>query len=335
MQDLTTPNTPHTANAAPGSGEMTLPPLEMQNGEPMENVARIQLSLQVRAASERRAVCVRGELERWILEAGDAEVVSPGVITLALIYSDEFVLDTEVEAWLDDIAIEAQARNCTCTIDAQWGERRWTYGDEREPTDEASVANVIVFPKREKPTLSQPRIWRLRISLLDFTPEIWRRIEIPADISLADLHTILQAAMGWGDMHRYGFGFYGDPERVDIDVDGADRVRLTDICQPGDTIGYTYDMGDTWQHAIGIEAEVQPSARIKYPRCVAGRHACPPEDCGGPPGYAHLLRTLAGRMTAAKRELLDWLGGPFDPNAFRVAEVNARFAELRVGLCDR
>ncbi|MBK3786084.1 plasmid pRiA4b ORF-3 family protein [Paraburkholderia aspalathi] len=241
----------------------------------------------------------------------------------------------EVEAWLDDIAIETQARNCTCTINAQWGERCWTYRDEREPADEAAVGKVIQFPKSAKPAESLPRIWRVRVSLPGFAPEIWRRIEIPADISLAGLHAILQAAMGWGDMHRYGFSFSGDPGRVDVDVDGADRVRLTDVCQSGDTIGYTYDMGDTWQHAIEIEAEVLPSARIRYPRCVAGRHACPPEDCGGPPGYAHLLRTLAGRMTAAKRELLDWLDGPFDPHAFRVAEVNARFAELRAELLDR
>jgi hypothetical protein len=81
-------------------------------------------------------------------------------------------------------------------------------------------------------------------------------------------------------------------------------------------------------HAVGIEAEVQPSPRIRYPRCVAGRRACPPEDCGGPPGYAHLQRTLAGRMTGARRELLDWLGGPFDPRRFSVAQANARLARI-------
>jgi len=117
----------------------------------------------------------------------------------------------------------------------------------------------------------------------------------------------------------------------DLDVDRADGARLLNVCQPGDTIGYTYDMGDDWHHAVEIEAEVQPSPRIRYPRCVAGRRACPPEDCGSPPGYAHLLRTLAGRMMGARRELLDWLGVPFDPDAFRVAEVNARLANMGSG----
>lgn len=116
--------------------------------------------------------------------------------------------------------------------------------------------------------------------------------------------------MGWDDMHRYGFGFYGDPQPIDLEVDGADRVRLPDVCQPGDTIGYTYDMGDMWQHVVEIEEQTQASARTRYPRCVAGRNACSPEDCGGHPGYAHLQRTLAGRLTADKRELLDWFASP-------------------------
>ncbi|MBK3844335.1 plasmid pRiA4b ORF-3 family protein [Paraburkholderia aspalathi] len=243
----------------------------------------------------------------------------------------------EVEAWLDDISIEAQDRNCTCAIDAQWGDRRWTHAglpDERStarPAGSPPGGVVIPLPKSGKPAVSPPRIWRLRVSLLGIAPEIWRRIEIPADISLAGLHGMLQAAMGWGDMHRYGFGLYGFLDRVDLDVDRADGVRLLNVCQPGDTIGYTYDMGDDWHHAVEIEAEVQPSSRIRYPRCVAGRRACPPEDCGGPPGYAHLLRTLAGRRTGARRELLDWLGRPFDPEAFRVAEANARLANMGSG----
>lgn len=304
-----------------GSVPLGLPPV-------VEQIARVRLTLQVQASSDRLAGRVRGELERWILETGDAETVEPGVVLLTIAYGQEILLDREVEGWLDDISIEAQDRHCTCAIDAQWGERRWTHTGL---PDERSTRNVIPFPESGKPAVSLPRIWRVRVSLLGIAPAIWRRIEIPADISLARLHGMLQAAMGWGDMHRYGFGLYGFLDRVDLDVDRADGVRLLNVCQPGDTIGYTYDMGDDWHHAVEIEAEVPPSPRIRYPRCVAGRRACPPEDCGGPPGYAHLLRTLAGRRTGARRELLDWLGGPFDPEAFRVAEVNARLASIGSG----
>ncbi|WP_315697798.1 IS1096 element passenger TnpR family protein [Paraburkholderia fungorum] len=341
MQALTTPATAPVGAAedASASGHEATPPPVAPAGDngPVDQVARIRVTLRVQASSGRsrkgtasgaRAERVRGELERWILEMGDAEGVEPGVVLLTIPYRQEILLDREVEAWLDDIAIEAQDRHCTCAIDAQWGARRWTHAGL---PDERSTADVIPFPESGKPVASPPRIWRLRVSLLGVAPAIWRRIEIPADISLAGLHGMLQAAMGWGDMHRYGFGLYGFPDRVDLDVDRAGGVRLLNVCQPGDTIGYTYDMGDDWHHAVAIEAEVPPSPRIRYPRCVAGRRACPPEDCGGPPGYAQLLRTLAGRMTGAKRELLDWLGGPFDPEAFRVAEVNARLANIGSG----
>ncbi|MDN7431428.1 plasmid pRiA4b ORF-3 family protein [Burkholderia sp. AU45388] len=174
---------------------------------------------------------------------------------------------------------------------------------------------------------AHPRIWRLRISLLGLRPEIWRRLEIPTDIDLAELHVIAQAAMGWTNTHRYGFALYGFLDRIDLEDDRASGVRLLDVAQPGDTLGYTYDVGDYWHHAIAIEVEIAPAKRATYPRCTAGRNACPPEDCGGPAGYAHLLRTLGGRMTGEKRELFDWLGGRFDPHAFRVADVNQRLAD--------
>ncbi|MBK3824144.1 IS1096 element passenger TnpR family protein [Paraburkholderia aspalathi] len=70
---------------------------------------------------------------------------------------------------------------------------------------------------------------------------------------------------------------------------------------------------------------------MRYPRCIASRRASLPEYCGGSPGYAYLLRTVAGRRTGTGRELLDWLGGPFDPEAFRVAEASARLANMGSG----
>ncbi|NTZ86212.1 hypothetical protein FCJ61_25210 [Burkholderia metallica] len=291
-----------------------------------EQIAHVRVTLQVQASEVRRTERARDALERWILAFAGTERVAPGVVMLLLPYRQVLEVDTHVHAWLDDIAAEAQEGGFVCALDARWGERRWTHtGDLDDRSTRRAIDDDVPATVLLKPDAS-PRIWRVRISLLGFRPEIWRRLEIPADIDLAELHVIAQAAMGWANMHRYGFALYGFLDRIDLDGDHASGVRLLDVTQPGDTLGYTYDIGDYWHHAIEIEAEISPAMRTAYPRCTAGRNACPPEDCGGPSGYAHLLRTLAGRMTGEKRELLDWLGGRFDPHAFRVADVNQRLA---------
>ncbi|MPV65531.1 plasmid pRiA4b ORF-3 family protein [Burkholderia sp. BE17] len=169
---------------------------------------------------------------------------------------------------------------------------------------------------------------RLRVSLQDVMPEVWRRLEVPADISLAALHDVIQAAMGWHDRHRYGFGFAGPVGALKPLASGAADVRLDEVAAISAALTYTYDLDDDWRHAVTIEAIGPATADARYPRCVAGAGACPPEDSGGPAGYAQLLRTLAGRMTDEKRELLEWLGEPFDPDGFRLAEANARLVVL-------
>jgi hypothetical protein len=175
----------------------------------------------------------------------------------------------------------------------------------------------------EDPMTDHPALWRVRISLLDIEPEIWRRVEIPANLSLARLHAVIQAAMGWDDVHLYSFSIGG---QVTDEDHGAHRTRLDAVCRPGDTLGYTYDFGDTWEHAVVIEAEVAAAPRARYPRCIAGGNACPPEDCGGSWAYADLVATLSGGRSAAKTELQEWLGGRFEPHRFSLAQANARLA---------
>ncbi|WP_179255532.1 plasmid pRiA4b ORF-3 family protein [Burkholderia sp. HI2714] len=106
-------------------------------------------------------------------------------------------------------------------------------------------------------------------------------------------------------------------------------MRLEAVGEVGAALVYTYDPDDNWRHIVEIEAIGPAHPRARTPRCVAGAGACPPEDCGGPAGYAQLVRTLAGRMTDAKRALLAWLGEPFDPELFRVTDANARLAVFR------
>lgn len=241
--------------------------------------------------------------------AGSDKLIGRAIL-LTIQYETRRLLDVAVMQRLDDIAAEAQDNGYACALDADWGERHWTHTGEPDARSSVRATGAAVAEHARvtrNPDPSRPRIWRVRVSLLGLRPEIWRRIEMLADIGLAEPHAIVQAAMGWAHTHRYGFGLYGVLDQIDVDCDRASTVRLLDVARPGDTLGYIYDFGDDWHHAIAIEAEIQTATRVDYPRCMAGRNACPLEDCGGP-----AVRTLAGRMTGEKRALLDGLGSAFD-----------------------
>lgn len=278
-----------------------------------------------------RARTIRA-LEGGILADHAAERLAPGVYALKVLHEDEAALDVALDDLFDEIRDEAHLHNCVAEIDAQWvgTARTWTY---RVP-----AGNVIPFPHGAGSSASAegdiveappgPRVIRLRVSLRDVAPEVWRRLEVPAGISFAELHDVIQAAMGWHDRHRYGFGFAGQVGALNPLASGAADVRLEEVATISAGLIYTYDPEEGWRHVITIEAIGPAALGTRYPRCVAGARACPPEDCGGPAGYAQLVRTLAGRITDEKRELLEWLGEPFDPDGFRLAEANARLAVL-------
>ena len=159
-------------------------------------------------------------------------------------------------------------------------------------------------------------IWRLKIELLGVAPVIWRRVDTYATVTLIQLHCIIQAAMGWEMSHLFSFddelGRAFEPES-----------RLSDVAAVGDWLLYTYDFGDNWQHRVTIEKVIaKPSGT--YPKVVAGKHACPPEDCGGPWGYMEMCEVLAGPNNARRRELQEWLGGEFNPKLFYLDEALSR-----------
>ncbi len=116
-------------------------------------------------------------------------------------------------------------------------------------------------------------ICSVRIELLETDPLIWREVEVPTSVTLKVLRDIVQIAMGWD---------WGTAPRVD-----ATKVRLRDVLQPRKTrIDYLYDMGDSWEHRL-IVTNIRPGeADLSYPRYVGGEWACPPEDCGGIPGFS-------------------------------------------------
>jgi len=181
-------------------------------------------------------------------------------------------------------------------------------------------------------------IYQLKISLKGSKPPIWRRILIPAEMELIDLHDAIQASMGWDGYHLHQFKqgntFYL-PEPDDeftgfggFDTEDSSGVRIDQLLRTEkDKIEYEYDFGDSWDHEVLLEKVLEPAAGAVYPVCVKGKGACPPEDCGGLWGYYFLLEILGDPEDEEHEGMLAWAGGPIDPAAFDLDEANARLRE--------
>ena len=169
----------------------------------------------------------------------------------------------------------------------------------------------------------------LRIRLADIEPEIWRRVTVPADFTLAGLHFVIQAAMGWEDEHLHLFVIGGERYGVPDDASGGRpiseeaNVRLSHVLMEGHTFLYVYDFGDDWRHEIAVESmSDEPSSLC----CVDGERACPPEDSGGPYAYPDLVEAVRSPKSADP-EFLDWIGD-FDPERFDLELANKRLQAL-------
>lgn len=167
----------------------------------------------------------------------------------------------------------------------------------------------------------------LEVTLRDVEPPVWRRIVVPEAIPLRGLHQVLQIAMGWDDTHLYLFAIGGtDYGQVDdMEELGDVDTSLADLVAPGATFRYDYDFGDGWEHDV----RVLRTTTAEGSSCLDGARACPPEDCGGPPGYAHLLEVLAEPAHPEHDDLVEWIGRPVDPEAFDPEAVAARLRALR------
>lgn len=175
---------------------------------------------------------------------------------------------------------------------------------------------------------SAPLLYQLKITLDDIRPPVWRRLLVPADVKLSDLHEIIQAAFDWEGYHLHVFTFdgvdYGVPSPDDWQpVRDERRVRLKDLLKkPKDRMMYEYDFGDSWEHRIVLEKVLPGDPAQTVPTCLGGRRACPPEDCGGPWGYEEFLRAIADPAHEEHDEYLKWVGGAFDPEEFSREVVN-------------
>jgi hypothetical protein len=180
-------------------------------------------------------------------------------------------------------------------------------------------------------TRSLRNIHRIKVTLRGSKPPIWRRFEVPSDISLQSLHAVIQIGFGWQDCHLHVFettaGHYGscDPDLDHIRSDAGKRLSAV-ADWPGDHLEYEYDFGDSWRHGVTVEAVQPAEPGVAYPRCTAGKRACPPEDCGGVAGYYRMLAVLADSGHENHQAALASLGlssaVDFDPDHFDPDSVN-------------
>ena len=179
---------------------------------------------------------------------------------------------------------------------------------------------------------------QFRVTLRYVEPVVWRLIEVPAKYTFWDLHVAIQDAMGWLDYHLHMFRV-ADPrgEPTEIGIPDDEPFDDESVCLAGwkvpiaqyfDGVGahaeYEYDFGDGWLHDLRVEHVAPRQPGTKYPRCSGGANRCPPEDCGGPPGYAELLKIIAKPRHKEYASTIEWLGGRFDPTEFSADKI--RFA---------
>ncbi|HUY03254.1 MAG TPA: plasmid pRiA4b ORF-3 family protein [Rhodocyclaceae bacterium] len=210
----------------------------------------------------------------------------------------------------------------------------------------ATKAGPRTAAKAKKPGAATATVHQFKITLDSSKPPIWRRIQLPSDASFWDLHCAVNDAMGWEDAHLHAFQIGGPPNAVDIGIPDENAMPWGEVTtlagwevpiathfkQVGDRCTYLYDFGDDWSHDVVLEEILPRAAGGKYPRCLAGARACPPEDCGGIYGYTQLCKALTkpGKADENIEELLEWIGPDFDPKAFDAGEVTFYSAKRRL-----
>lgn len=175
----------------------------------------------------------------------------------------------------------------------------------------------------------------LRIQLNDADPLIWRVVEVPTSVTLKVLHDIVQVTMGWLDYHLWEFVIAGQSYGVPMDDDQgttarkvASRTRLRDVLSPGTTmIHYTYDFGDNWEHTLAVSDVRRGDPGSAYPRFIAGERDCPPEDCGGTPGFYEMLEARADPAHPDHAEISEWLDD-YDPDALEVFPIQVALGRI-------
>lgn len=179
------------------------------------------------------------------------------------------------------------------------------------------------------------KVYQFKITLKHIKPPIWRRIQVPATYTFWDLHIAIQDSMGWTDTHLHHFEILNPRTRMKEEIGIPDEDAIDNIILAGwkknishyftsdnDKAQYIYDYGDDWEHEVKLEKILPAIDDIQYPICIAGKRECPPEDCGGPPGYEEFIEAIMDPKHERHEELLEWIGGDFDPEYFNKDEID-------------
>ncbi len=192
--------------------------------------------------------------------------------------------------------------------------------------------------KKEPKEIKRPfneTIFILHISLSESEPLIWRRIAVPDTITFEKLHNIIQVAFGWDNDHLFEFSHntgvkIGRKDEYYDDIEPARSKKLFEYLYSWRIFNYVYDFGDYWQLKIKVEKKLERDNNEKYPICLDGEMAGPPEDSGGIYGYYLKLETIKNPNDEEFEEINEWLGDDFDPNEFDKIFINKRLSRFKV-----
>ncbi|MDQ2754232.1 MAG: plasmid pRiA4b ORF-3 family protein [Actinomycetota bacterium] len=182
--------------------------------------------------------------------------------------------------------------------------------------------------------MSELTVHRLRVTLLDVSPPVWRVVRVPSSVPLSVLHHVVQIAMGWQDSHLHEWHIdevdYGPPDEESWGDELLDEsaTLLADVAPSDSAFRYDYDFGDGWEHLVEVESVDPYDATVVPLVCLDGARACPPEDCGGPIGYEHLLDALTDPDDPEHEELTLWVGEGWNPAELDLQSTNNRLTEL-------
>jgi hypothetical protein len=185
------------------------------------------------------------------------------------------------------------------------------------------------MPSREMMTQT-PKEVVLKVTLKDISPPIWRKLRLPTDATLDQLHYAIQGAFGWKNCHLHEFimierEMYSSNEINIVEGGHKDsRNFLLDqfISQKIVKFEYHYDFGDSWYHEVDIENVMESPEQILIPECIDGENQCPPENCGGHMGFEDFLEAMKNKKHKRHVELREWYGGRFDPKKFSINNAN-------------
>jgi hypothetical protein len=200
---------------------------------------------------------------------------------------------------------------------------------------------MVVSAKGHAKAASMAPLYHLEVVLNHVEPQVRRRLQVPGNANLGWLHAVIQVAMGWTNSHLHQFCAGGrivsDPA-FELDefedsppVLNERKVTLMQVApRERDELLYQYDFGDSWEHRVTVVKILGPdAAAAKVALCLDGARACPPEDCGGVWGYADLLKIIRNPRHKEHKSMLEWLGGPFDPESFDLNKANTFLRKLK------